>query len=148
MKPKHSIELPELKPLHLGSNCIWFDFNKYEPSVQKEYIIRCTGVNTFEIEETLSVSFDNIKDFINQNQVNMNSQQLNEGYILNSKIEELESEIETVKNCHAIRDIAFYFGGYGKQIPISYVNFDSLKKNVLQNMKKRLSELKKSFEKI
>jgi len=84
----------------------------------------------------------------NLNPEYMTNQSLLKGIELEKEIREVKERISTFENTHGVECAAFNHG-YGEiKVYKQFINFPSLKKQVLTSMKKRLNELEKDFAKL
>lgn len=79
---------------------------------------------------------------------NMDKESLKKSQILNEQIDEAKNLIKTVEGCHEIRSLLLAYGTQPVFIDPVFVSFSSLRKQLLTNMKKKLSEMEKEFAKM
>lgn len=76
----------------------------------------------------------------------MNNEDLKKGNNLSHSIDILRNEIEKVSSCHSSYEVSLMYGRDRCEIINSFVNFKSLKQNILTEMKKELARLEKEFK--
>lgn len=76
---------------------------------------------------------------------NMDDNKLDEINRLRSEIAELKGEIEVVKNTHCCSQVKFQYDHSEMYVSAEYVNFASLKKQVLANMARKLKEMERKY---
>jgi len=76
---------------------------------------------------------------------NMDNIKLEELNRLSGEISELKNEIEVVKNTYCCSHVKFQYDHSDKYVSAEYVNFDSLKKQVLANMTRKLKEMERKY---
>lgn len=78
----------------------------------------------------------------------MDNEKLRQSLVMSDKIGRIRSEISRVKDCHQASSLSFMYGSNPERIDAAYINFKSLKKQILTAMTKELNRLEKEFAKL